>query len=246
MKGEEVPEEVENQYTTNQTQISEPEEKDDEEAQESQKSNEDGEHDDDEDGHSPRRKIDKFGGMKYNREYIKKLYDMIQASKTGDLYDDKIIEKSLFSFLMDKNESRVCKAEKKKFSFKRSDISPFRERKRSGDPDLILTYEEAYEKELKKVIDKSKRERRSKSKLIKQIKTHIDEVSFAQPILNNCCYHPIQKLRNNEIYDNDKFSNSQRTRSIIENSVTQPLNSQASKNHSIGLLNAESETILNS
>ena len=43
--------------------------------------NEDGEEGDqnsgEDDSHSPKGKLDKFSGMKYNREYIKKLYDIV-------------------------------------------------------------------------------------------------------------------------------------------------------------------------
>ena len=96
-----------------------------------------------------------------------------------------------------------------------SDISPFQEIKREGDPDLILTNEKAFDKELKSVLDKYKREQASHKKVMKQMKKDISSVHFAQPKLNNCCYYPIIKLQNNELYDNEKISNSIRTRTII-------------------------------
>lgn len=69
-------------------------------------------------------KIDKFSGTKWGNEYLQKLYRIAQ----GEFREDRShrVEKAIFSFLTDPEESKLFKFLLHKYTLQQRDISPFK------------------------------------------------------------------------------------------------------------------------
>ena len=70
--------------------------------------------------------VDKFGGMKWDADFIEKFYDMQVKSEKCQMVDDKRIDGTLFKFLEPGHENdAVLTIAKHKYALKKHQLNPF-------------------------------------------------------------------------------------------------------------------------
>ena len=96
------------------------------------------------------RKGDPFDGMKYDKDFIEKIYDIEQHTKEGKMFDDKRIDKNIYKFFekrTDNKESAMMRNLRQKFNKHMTDITPFLDlSKQDNVAKNILESDYAFEK----------------------------------------------------------------------------------------------------
>lgn len=177
---------------------------------------------------------DKFKGTKYEMDFLKKLFLIMQRRNNG-VYEGEKVDKQFFCFLTEKQESKTFKNLMQKFVFKKEDLMPKQEKFELTyqDLDFKLQNDVQFKLILKDIMKQYKHKKDKEERIKRQLFNNIEKCNHIRALSTNCCQYPLNRIKKNEFYLDDKYSDSIRTRSMFVNAATKELQ---------GCLRQESQT----
>lgn len=99
--------------------------------------------------------------MKYDKDFIEKIYDIEMHTREGKMYDDKRIDKHIYKFFekrADNKETSFMRNLRQKFDKNMSDITPFLDlSKQDNISRNILESDYAFEKKYQEIVKDMKK-----------------------------------------------------------------------------------------